>query len=79
MHDALLAEGPAEQAQELSDALDRVMRDASAIVLRGYELPTDTGDLDGPILPGQHFFDKRGAEMWSTITSLVRQLEERRA
>ena len=79
VHDALMAECPVDQAQEVSIALDRVMRDASAIVLRGYELPTDTADLDGPILPGQHYYDERGAEMWETVASLMRQFEERRA
>ena len=79
VHDAVMAEGPVEQAEELSIALDRVMRDAAAVVLRGYELPTDTADLDGPIFPGQHYFDERGAEMWETVTRLVAKQEERRA
>jgi DNA polymerase I-like protein with 3'-5' exonuclease and polymerase domains len=76
VHDAILAEGPIDQAKDISAALDRCMRDAGALVLRGYELPTDTGDLGGPILPGQHYFDKRGAEMWATITALVQKLDE---
>jgi DNA polymerase I len=79
VHDALMAEGPADQAEEISIALDQVMRDAAAVVLRGYELPTDTGDLDGPILPGQRFFDKRGAEMWETVSRLLTQQGARRA
>src|SRR4051794_1505064 len=58
VHDAMMAEGPEHQAEEISKALDRCMRDAGAVVLRGYELPTDPGDLGGPILPGQHYFDK---------------------
>jgi hypothetical protein len=41
VHDAIMAEAPLEQAEEASVALDRAMRDAAAIVLRGYELPTD--------------------------------------
>ena len=79
VHDALMAEGPIDRAEELSIALDRCMRDASAIVLRGYELPTDTADLDGPIFPGQHYYDGRGVEMWETVTRLVTKLEERTA
>ena len=55
------------------------MRDASSIVLGGYELPTDLADQGGPIFPGQRFFDKRGLEMWQTVSSLVQKLEERRA
>jgi DNA polymerase-1 len=79
VHDALLVEGPADQAVEISIALDQVMRDGSAVVLRGYELPTDTGDLDGPILPGQRYYDKRGAEMWETVSRLLAQQGARRA
>jgi DNA polymerase I len=79
VHDALMAEAPVDQAEEVSIALDRVMRDAAAVVLRGYELPTDTGDLDGSILPGQRFFDKRGAEMWETVSRLLIQQGARRA
>jgi len=75
VHDAIMAEGPADQVEELSAALDRVMRDAAAVVLRGYELPTDKQ----VIRPGEHFFDKRGKEMWETISRLLAKLEERRA
>jgi DNA polymerase-1 len=79
VHDALMAEGPADQAEELSIALDRVMRDASTVILRSYELPTDTADLDGPILPGQRYYDERGREMWETVSRLLAQQEARRA
>ena len=41
VHDALMAETDLDRVEETSAALDRVMRDASSIVLRGYELPTD--------------------------------------
>jgi DNA polymerase-1 len=75
VHDAIMAEGPADQAEDIAAALDQVMRDASAVVLRGYELPTDKQ----VVLPGQHFFDKRGAEMWETISRLLTKLRERRA
>ena len=61
IHDAFLAEGPAADIADISIDLDRVMRDASAVVLRGYELPT--GDETGPIMPGERYFDKRGAAM----------------
>src|SRR5262249_49740500 len=41
VHDAIMAEAALEEIEDASVALDRVMRDAAAIVLRGYELPTD--------------------------------------
>ena len=75
IHDALLVECPVDQAEGISVALDKVMRDAARVVLRGYELPTD-----GKIYrPGEHFFEKRGAEMWDAIQQLRIKLEERRA
>lgn len=75
VHDAVMAEGPLQQAAELSEALDRVMRDASALVLRGCELPTDKQI----IRPGENYHDDRGVDMWSTVTKLVARLERRRA
>ena len=75
VHDAIMAEAPVDQAEEVSAALDQVMRDASAVVLRGYALPTDVQ----MILPGQRYYDERGEAMWTTVTKLVAKLEERRA
>jgi hypothetical protein len=75
VHDAIMAELALDQVDEVSDKLDRVMRDAAAVVLRGYELPTDKQI----IRPGEHYYDKRGAEMWGTVSKLVTKLEERRA
>jgi DNA polymerase I-like protein with 3'-5' exonuclease and polymerase domains len=75
VHDAIMAEAPIDQAEDVSAALDRLMRDASAVVLRGYELPTDVQ----LILPGQRYYDERGQAMWNTVTKLVTKLEERRA
>ena len=71
VHDAIMAEGPADQAEELSVALDQVMGDAAAIVLRGYRLPTDRQI----IRPGERYFDDRGKAMWGTVTGLLAKLE----
>jgi hypothetical protein len=75
IHDAFLAEADADRAEDVSLALDRVMRDAARMVLRGYELPTDV-QLIGP---GQRYFDDRGVEMWETVTRLLAKLEARTA
>jgi hypothetical protein len=66
-----MAETDLDRVEETSAALDRVMRDASSIVLRGYELPTDYQI----VLPGARYFDDRGLEMWSTIERLLVKLE----
>jgi hypothetical protein len=75
VHDAIMAEVGIGEVEDVSAALDRCMRDAAALVLRGYELPTDVQT----VLPGQRYFDKRGEQMWNTVTRLVAKLEERRA
>lgn len=75
VHDAVMAEAPLGQIEEASEALDRVMRDAAAVVLRGYELPTDKQI----IRPGENYYDERGAEMWKTVTKLLAKREERTA
>ena len=75
IHDALIAEADARDAQDVSAALDRAMRDAASIVLQGYELPTE----EQIVLSGKHFYDKNGEDMWRTITALLNKLEARRA
>jgi DNA polymerase-1 len=75
VHDALMAEAESDRANEMSAALDRVMRGASALVLRGYELRTDVQIVRA----GARFHDDRGAEMWGTIERLLSQLEARSA
>jgi DNA polymerase-1 len=75
VHDALMCEAAAEHEEEAAAALDRVMRDAAAVVLRGHELPTDKQ----AVRFGSHFFDKRGAEMWQTVSHSAARLERRTA
>jgi DNA polymerase I len=75
IHDAFVAETDLDCVDEASAALDRVMRDASKIVLHGYELPTDYQI----IRPGERYFDNRGVEMWNTVERLLAKLEARSA
>jgi hypothetical protein len=75
IHDAFLAEGPVSEAEKLSLALDQLMGDAAAVVLRGYRLPTDCQIMK----PGEHYQDERGAAMWRTVTRLVAKLERETA
>jgi DNA polymerase-1 len=75
VHDAIMVEADADRAEDASFALDRVMRDASSVVLRGYELPTDVQ----PIQAGQRYLEDRGVEMWETVTRLLTKLEARTA
>jgi hypothetical protein len=67
IHDAVLAEGNFDQAEDLSHALDQLMGDAAAVVLRGYRLPTDFQI----VRPGKCYFDERGEAMWNTVIKLL--------
>jgi hypothetical protein len=71
IHDAVLAEGDLDQVEDLSRALDQLMGDTSAVVLRGYRLPTDFQI----IRPGERYFDERGEAMWNTVSKLLAQRE----
>ena len=75
IHDAFVAQCDARDVEDVSAALDRVMRDASAVVLRGFELPTDCQI----IRPGERYFDKRGKAMWDTVTRLLAKRERESA
>ena len=75
VHDAVMVEADVADADDASVALDRAMRDASAVLLKGYELPTD----QQTVRPGEHFTDKRGAQMWGTVSRLVDRLESKLA
>jgi DNA polymerase I-like protein with 3'-5' exonuclease and polymerase domains len=75
VHDAILVECDLADLEDVSQAVDRAMRDASATALRGYELPTDVQI----IRPGEHYHDDRGAAMWDTVSKLLAKRERETA
>jgi DNA polymerase I len=75
VHDAIMSSAGVSDAEEQATALDTVMQDASAVVLRGYRLPSDVQI----VRPRQSFHDKRGVEMWETIRRLVAKIEHQAA
>jgi DNA polymerase-1 len=75
IHDAFVAQCNMREVGDVAVAFDQVMRDASAIVLRGYELPSDCQI----IRPGERYFDKRGAAMWETVSGLLAKREKETA
>jgi DNA polymerase-1 len=75
IHDAFVAQCDLRDVEDVAVAFDRVMRDASAIVLRGYELPSDCQI----IRPVGRYFDKRGKAMWDTVTGLLAKRERETA
>jgi DNA polymerase family A len=91
IHDAFLAEGPIADIRDVSAELDRAMRDASRLVLEGYELTTSIGGRPDPeagrpwqlsddvILPGDRYYDDRGVVMWNTVNELLEKQKRRSA
>jgi DNA polymerase I-like protein with 3'-5' exonuclease and polymerase domains len=77
VHDAFMVECDVADARDVARDLDRAMRDASALVLGGYEIPTSFAGGNGPILPGQRYREKTGAAMWCTLTRLIRDAERK--
>ena len=49
--------------------------DAAAVVLRGYELPTDVK----MVAAGQRYFDERCEAMWTMANKLITKREEQTA
>ncbi len=70
VHDAVLIEAPlTELGQTIAKAKD-CMREASRIVLDGFELNTDQEIVCYP----DRYMDKRGIKMWDTIWETINEL-----
>jgi hypothetical protein len=70
VHDAILVEGPADSIESVVEATQAAMREASAIVLSGFELRTEAKIVG----PGERYIDPRGEVMWNTIQGILDEL-----
>jgi len=70
VHDALLVEGPADGIGEVVAATQAAMREASAVVLDGFELRADAAIYRHP----DRYSDGRGRRMWDVVTDIVADL-----
>lgn len=66
VHDALLIEADAAGIDAAVEATQQVMREASEIVLDGFQLRTDAKIVRNP----DRYSDKRGQVMWETVCNL---------
>jgi hypothetical protein len=71
VHDALLVEDDTEDIEATVTATQAAMREASVIVLSGFELRTDAKIVRHP----DRYADERGEGMWQTVWNIVEQLE----
>jgi hypothetical protein len=70
VHDAILVEGRDAEIEGVVAETQRVMREASEIVLDGFALRTDAKIVD----PGERYLDPRGVKMWETVQELLTEL-----
>jgi DNA polymerase-1 len=67
VHDAVLIAAPLYRLDEDVAAMREAMREASSLVLAGYELGTDVKVVRHP----DRYEDPRGREMWSRVMALI--------
>jgi hypothetical protein len=67
VHDALLIEAPLEVLDEVVAQIQQIMKEASSIILGGFELATDVKFVRYP----ERYMDSRGVQMWNTIMKLA--------
>ncbi len=72
VHDAILIEAPTGSIEETVNVTQRLMREASRIVLDGFELESDVKIVRSP----ERYQDEdRGLQMWNRVMSLAHQAE----
>ncbi len=67
IHDALLIEANADAIEQAVEACQAAMREASAVVLDGFELRTEAKIVCHP----ERYSDPRGARMWELVGNLL--------
>jgi hypothetical protein len=75
IHDALLLVAPHDRLDGDVVRLRACMAGASRVVLDGFEIDTDAKIIRWP----DRYMDGRGAEMWSRVTRLLEEAEDREA
>jgi hypothetical protein len=70
IHDAVLITAPEREIEEAATAMSGYMREASRIVLNGFELRTDLNIVRYP----EHFSSEKGATFWKTVSKLLEGL-----
>ena len=67
VHDAVMIEAPLEELDDLIRQTQTIMREASALILGGFELETDVKVVRYP----DRYMDERGGSMWNVIVELA--------
>jgi DNA polymerase-1 len=72
VHDAVLIAAPLERLEADVEAMQQVMREASRIVLDGFELRADAHVVKYP----DRYMDERGEVMWGRVMALMDWIEQ---
>jgi DNA polymerase I-like protein with 3'-5' exonuclease and polymerase domains len=72
VHDAVLICAPLDRLDADVERMQEAMREASRVVLGGFELGTDAKVVRYP----DRYMDERGAEMWDRVMKLINEHEE---
>src|ERR1019366_8609130 len=75
VHDAVLICAPLERLDADVTRTQDAMREASCIVLAGFELGTDAQKVRYP----DRYMDERGATMWGRVMKLIHEKQQRTA
>jgi DNA polymerase I-like protein with 3'-5' exonuclease and polymerase domains len=70
IHDAVLITAPGGEIEEAAAAMSGYMRQASRIVLNGFELRTDLSIIRYP----EHYRSEKGAAFWGTVIKVLEGL-----
>jgi len=68
IHDAVLVEGSCENIQEIVSTTQLCMREASTIILNGFELESDVKVVT---YPDRYMDEDRGVQFWNNVMSLI--------
>lgn len=71
VHDAVLIVAPLDRLEAAIAAMEEAMREASRIVLGGFELGTDAAIIRHP----ERYMDERGKDMWGKVMRLLDEAE----
>jgi hypothetical protein len=71
VHDAVLIVAPLDRLDADVAAMEDAMREASCIVLGGFELGTDAVIVRYP----ERYMDERGKDMWEKVMRLLDEAE----
>lgn len=71
VHDALLVEAAAREIDDAVTRTQKVMREASEVILPGFPLRTDAKVVRHP----DRYMDERGRRMWETVSRLLAEAE----